>query len=162
LYGGLWLGFAGAADGPPHSHLDTTLGGQFGIDSVLARHLSLGGEFRIGASRFERTGDRSKLLDIDAKPRFRLPIGHSPVELYAAVPIGLTIPRLADSAEGRQSGKVGWNFGVGAGINVFLTESFALNAEPMWLWHKFHVSGPGSDVYTLKQFSLFLNAVLAF
>ena len=161
IYGGLWLGFGGDADGPPNAELDTTLGGQFGIDSVLARHFSLGGEFRIGAARFERTGDRSKLIDIDIKPRLRFPIGRI-IELYGAVPVGLTIPRLGDIDDGDTEGKVGWNFGVGPGINLFLTESFGLNAEPMWLWHRFRVDGPGDDDhYTIKQFSLFLNAVIA-
>ncbi len=160
IYGGLWIGFGGDADGPPNADLDTLLGGQFGFDSVLARHFSLGGEFRIGAARFERTGDRSKLIDLDIKPRLRFPIGRI-VELYGAVPVGLTIPRLADIDQGDNNGKVGWNFGVGPGINVFLTHSFALNAEPMWLWHRFRVDGPGDDdFYTIKQFSLFVNAVI--
>lgn len=160
IYGGLWLGFAGDADGPPDADLDTLLGGQFGVDTVLARHFSLGGEARIGAAKFERTGDRSKLIDLDVKPRVRFPLGRS-VELYLAVPVGLTIPRLADIDDGDTNGKVGWNFGVGPGINVFLTDSFGLNAEPMWLWHRFGVDGPGDNHYTLKQFSLFLNAVFA-
>jgi hypothetical protein len=166
LYGGVWLGFGGDAefDGDRQfaGGLDTTLGGQFGVDAVILRHLSLGGEMRIGAAKWERTGDRTKLIDIDFKPRLRFPLGRSPVELYFAVPVGLTVPRLADMGPPGSEGKAGWNLGVGGGLNVFITDSFGLNAEPMWLMHKFKTDAEGDPYYTLKQFSLFLNAVLAF
>lgn len=167
LYGGLWLGFGGdaEADGDDQfaGNLETTLGGQFGVDVVVLKHLSLGGEARIGASKWIRTGDRTKLIDLDFKPRLRFPIGRSPVELYFAVPVGVTIPRLADGGPPGADGKAGWNLGVGGGINVWFTDNFGLNAEPMWLVHRFKVNATDDDYeFTLKQFSLFLNAVVAF
>jgi hypothetical protein len=167
LYGGLWLGFGGDAefDGDDQfaGELETTLGGQFGVDVVVLKHLSLGGEARIGASKWIRTGDRTKLIDLDFKPRLRFPLGRSPFELYFAVPVGVTIPRLADGGPPGVDGKAGWNLGVGGGVNFWITDFFGLNVEPMWLVHKFKVSSDdGDNYYTLKQFSLFLNAAFAF
>ena len=164
LNGGLWLGFGGDAefDGDDQfaGDLETTLGGQFGVDAVVLRHLSLGGEARIGASKWIRTGDRTKLIDLNFKPRLRFPLGRSPLELYFTVPVGITVPRLADGGPGQ--GTVGWNLGAGGGLNFWITDSFGLNVEPMWIMHRFKVDADGDPEYTLKQFSLFLNALIAF
>lgn len=164
LNGGLWLGFGGDAefDGDDQfaGDLETTLGGQVGVDVVVLRHLSLGGEARIGASKWIRTGDRTKLVDLNFKPRLRFPLGRTPLELYATVPVGITVPRLADGGPG--DGRVGWNLGAGGGLNFWITDSFGLNAEPMWIMHRFKVDADGDPEYTLKQFSLFLNALIAF
>jgi len=166
IYGGLWLGFGGDAEFDQDNvdaDLGGTLGGQFGVDFVTSRYFSLGGEARIGAAKLQDTGDRSKLIDLDFKPRLRLPLYRLPIELYAALPVGITIPRLADIASDNSDnydGKVGWNIGVGVGANWFITESFGLNVEPAWLMHRFKVEGANND-YTLKQFALFLNAVIA-
>lgn len=161
LYGGLWLGFGGDAeiDGDDNfaGDLETTVGGQVGLDWVTARYLSLGFEGRIGAVKW-KAADRSKLIDLDFKPRLRFPLDNAPVELYLTLPVGLTIPRLGDIGEQDGDGDLGWNIGGGAGVNVFFTESFGLNAEPIWIMHKFG-AGPGD--YTIKQFSLMLNAVIA-
>ena len=164
IYGGLWLGFGGDAtwdgDGEFAGDLETTVGGQFGVDVVASRYFSLGAEARIGAVRW-KIDDRSKLVDLDFKPRLRLPLSHLPLEFYVAVPVGLTVPRLADFGEEQGDGKVGWNLGAGGGVNLFVTEDFGLNAEPMWLMHRFKVDGPSDGEFTLKQFALFLNAVIA-
>ena len=165
LYGGAWLGFGGdaEADGDDEfaGSLDTTLGGQFGMDWVTHRFVSLGFEARIGAAKWERMKDRTKLVDLAFKPRFRF-VTLGPLELYATTPIGLTVPRPADVAEHEVDAKpLGWNFGAGAGANLFLGDSFALNAEPIWLYHHYKVDGPAND-FALKQFSLMLNGVIAF
>lgn len=166
LYGGLWLGFGGDADwdapGANVGSLETTVGGQVGLEQVLARYFSLGAEVRFGSVKW-KAADRSKLIDIDVKPRLRFPLRGTPLELYATVPVGLTIPRLADVDDGNLDGKVGWNWGVGAGLHVLLTDHFGLNVEPIWMQHHFKVDGLGSeDVFKVKQFSLLANAVLAF
>jgi hypothetical protein len=161
LYGGVWLGFGGSAhaDGAFGGDLDTTLGGQLGMDWVTNRFVSLGFETRLGASKWERMHDRSKLVDIDFKPRFR-PLAIGPFELYATLPVGMTIPRLADVGDTNLNGKVGWNIGAGVGANLFLTRRFAINVEPIWLYHHFKVEGPANDI-ALKQFSLMINGVIA-
>ena len=99
----------------------------------------------------EGSGGRSRFIDLDAKPRLRLPISRSS-ELYATVPIGLTLPRFDDDAFPE---KAGWNIGVGAGYTHFITRRFGLNLEPIFTFHFFD-----NDV-TAKQFHLLLNAVLA-
>lgn len=165
IYGGVWLGLAGDAsfdDGEPITRdvdYSSTLGGQLGIDVVTAKYFSLGGEARIGASKLLAGGDRSKMIDLDFKPRLRLPLYRLPIELYATVPVGITIPRLVDFDEDA-NGKVGWNIGVGAGLNWFITRGFGVNVEPIWLRHHFKVDGPYNDI-TVQQFALLINAVIA-
>ena len=145
-----------------------TFGGQAGFDIPVLRYLSLGGEARIAAFNTEGLDDndvdRSKLIDLDFKPRLTLPLKRSPFELYFTVPVGLTIPLLADDFGDGDTvdAKVGWNLGVGAGINVWLTHRVALNLEPNYLMHWFDLDLPvGSGSVKLQQFTLFLNAVFA-
>jgi hypothetical protein len=179
LYGGLWLGFGGKAEvdytGPlgirasaPNDDEVTTIGGQVGFDIPVLRFLSLGAEARIGAFNTEtlddRGIDRSKLIDLDFKPRLTLPLRRSPVELYFTLPVGLTIPFLADDFGNGTAvdANLGWNLGIGAGINFWLTRSIALNLEPNYLMHWFDLDLPlGSGSVKLQQFTLFFNAVLA-
>jgi len=167
LYGGLWLGFGGDADldgdGEFGGDLETTVGGQFGLEQVIARHLSIGAEVRIGAVKWNNSADRSKVIDLDFKPRLRFPLRNTPLELYLTMPVGLTVPRLGDVETGDTDGKVGWNIGAGAGLHVLLTDHFGVNVEPIWLMHRFTVEGGGDENdLTVKQFSLLVNAVLAF
>jgi hypothetical protein len=179
LYGGLGLGFGGKletdATGPlgllrvdSDDDLITTVGGQVGVDVPVLRYLSLGAEARIGAingqTLDDRGVDRSKLIDLDFKPRLTLPLRRSPLEFYFTVPIGLTIPILADDFGDGDAidAKLGWNLGVGAGLNFWLTHRLALNVEPMYLMHWFDLDLPaGSGSVKVQQFSLFLNAVFA-
>lgn len=180
LYGGLWLGFGGEMesdlDGPlgisfqGDDDLITTVGGQLGLDFVALKYLAFGAEFRFGGFNSE-TGDddgldRSKLIDIDFKPRLRFPARRVPLEIYLTVPIGLTIARLSDDLFPNVDldEKVGWNLGVGGGITYFVLRRFGLNLEPIWLMHRFKVDVPvdfEADV-ALRQFSLLFNAVIAF
>lgn len=180
LYGGLGLGFGGNAkldaSGPfgffPGRGKDdqvTSIGGQFGVDVPVLRYLSLGGEARLIAwntDTFDRNNvNRSKLLDLDFKPRLRFPLRNAPLEFYFTVPVGLTVPFLADNFgdNANANSKVGWNIGVGGGVNWWLGRAFALNVEPVFVIHKFSVDGPGgtnADI-TLRQFTLFFNAVFA-
>jgi hypothetical protein len=166
IYGGLWLGFGGdiEVDGVGDvGDLGKTIGGQGGVDVIVARYLSLGGEVRVGGFDVGSFDDRSRLIDLDFKPRLRLPIDDSPLELYLTVPVGLTIPRLADVGNGNDVDEnIGWNVGVGGGVNAFVTHRFALNVEPIWLVHHFGTDGTdgGGDV-KIKQFAILLNAVLA-
>lgn len=174
LYGGLWLGFAGELDAGRGDRLGlvgsreltTSLGGQAGLEFVLLRHVAFGGEVRVG--RFNTRGgdaadvDRSWLIDIDFKPRFRVVPPRLPLDIYATLPIGMTIARFAKQLPDYDE-KLGWNIGAGAGLTVFVTHSIGLNVEPIWLMHRFKVETPSGNVpVTLQQFSLLLNAVIGF
>ncbi|MDB4986732.1 MAG: hypothetical protein JWN04_1910 [Myxococcaceae bacterium] len=166
IYGGVWLGFGGTVD-VDHvgqvGNLGKTIGGQGGVDVVVARYLSLGGEVRVGGFRVGHFDDRNRLIDLDFKPRLRLPIDGTPLELYLTVPVGLTIPRLSDINGGTHLHEnVGWNLGVGGGLNAFITHNFALNVEPIWLVHRFGIDGTdGNGHVKIQQFAIMLNAVLA-
>jgi opacity protein-like surface antigen len=164
IYGGLWLGFGGDIEfeGIDVGDLGKTIGGQAGVDVVVARYFSLGGEVRVGGFDVDGFDTRNRLIDLDFKPRLRLPL-RGPLELYATVPVGLTIPRLADiEGRGGLDENLGWNLGVGAGLNWFLTDNFGLNVEPIWLMHNFGFEGPlGDGDVKMKQFAVMLNAVLA-
>ena len=131
----------------PMSSVAVALGAGFILGKLLDR-----AEARFGRVQWKQFNG-SKLIDLNFKPRLRLPLTNAPIELYATTPIGLTIPRIRD-VDSAPDGSTGWNVGAGAGLNLFLTDDFGLNAEPMWIMHDF-------GDYRLKQFSLFLNAVLA-
>jgi hypothetical protein len=165
IYGGLWLGFGGdiEVDGLGDvGDLGKTIGGQAGVDVLVLRYLSLGGEVRVGGFDVGNFDDRSRLIDLDFKPRLRLPLGRSPVELYATVPVGLTIPRLADVDGRGVDENIGWNVGVGGGANLWVTHNFGLNVEPIWLVHHFGTDGTdGEGNVKIKQFSIMLNALFA-
>jgi hypothetical protein len=164
IYGGAWLGFGGDIEyrGNDVGNLGKTIGGQAGVDVLVARYFSLGGEVRLGGFDADGFDDRSRLIDLDFKPRLRLPLRHTPIELYLTTPIGLTIPRLAD-IDGRGTDEnIGWNVGFGGGANFWITHNFGLNVEPIYLIHHFGVDGTdGDDKVKIKQFAIMLNAVFA-
>lgn len=179
LYGGIGLGFGGTLEldtpGPfgffraqGEDDLVTSIGGQVGFDIPVMRYLSLGGEARFVSFNSdaldENSVDRSKLIDLDFKPRLTFPLRRSPIEFYLSTPIGLTVPVLSDDFGDNDAidGKVGWNLGIGGGVNFWLTRRFALNLEPMYVMHWFDLDVPGGDAsVTLKQFTLFANAVFS-
>jgi hypothetical protein len=174
LLGGVHFGIGGTIEGdrPPfdgEADLATTYGGHVGVDAVVFRFFAIGGEVRAAAFNTEdaedRGVDRSFLVDLDVKPRLRIPFVHERFELYFSTPVGLTIPVLSDdiSADGRVDGKVGWNLGIGGGMTFFITHHFGLNLEPMYVMRWFGVEGPGGTKLDLsmRQFTLFTNAVIA-
>lgn len=179
IYGGVWLGFGGELEsdidaplgisGSSTADLITTVGGQVGLEYVLMRYLALGAEFRLGGINTEALDDanvdRSKLIDIDLKPRLRYPFERLPIEIYVTVPFGLTIPRLSDDFQdiANFDEHVGWNLGVGGGVSVFPLSHLGVNVEPIWLLHQFKVDAP-LDIdgkFTMRQFALLINLVLA-
>jgi hypothetical protein len=163
IYGGLWLGFAGQAgvDHNTENGSSTTVGGQFGLDVIgLREAFSLGIETRIGSAKWTM-GESTKLLDFVLKPRLRIHPEGVPLEFYVTVPVGLTVPRFSDVGKAHSDADVGWNLGAGGGVNLFFSEDFGINVEPMWLQHSFKGDGHGGGDFTIKQFSLFLNAVIA-
>jgi hypothetical protein len=175
LLGGAHFGIGGTLEGdrsPFNGEYDlaTTYGGHLGVDAVVFRFFAIGGEVRASAINTEeaeaRNIDRSVLIDLDVKPRLRIPFVRERFELYFSTPVGLTIPVLSDdiALDGRVDGQVGWNLGIGGGMTFFITRHFGLNLEPMYVMRWFGVEGPGGTEVDLKmrQFTLFTNAVFAF
>lgn len=174
LTGGAHFGIAGEIEGDNDSPFDgkldlaTTFGGQLGVDAVVFRFFAIGGEVRVAGfntEEAERRGiDRSLLVDLDVKPRLRIPLVNQRLEFYFSTPVGLTVPILSDefAPDDRVDGKPGWNLGVGGGMTFFVTRHFGLNVEPMYVMRWFGIDGPGGDVdLRMRQFTLFTNAVFA-
>jgi hypothetical protein len=175
LLAGAHFGIGGTLEGDNDSPLDgkldlaPTYGGHVGVDAVVFRFFAIGGEVRASAFNTEdadeRDIDRSVLVDIDAKPRLRIPFVHERLELYFSTPIGLTVPILSEelAPNDRVDGKVGWNLGIGGGLTFFFTRRIGLNLEPMYVMRWFGIETPGGRDVDLKmqQFTLFTNVVLA-
>lgn len=174
ILGGAHFGIGGTMEGdriPFDGEYDLapTYGGHVGVDAVVFRFFAIGGEVRASAFNTEdaedRDIDRSFLVDLDVKPRLRIPFVNQRFELYFSTPVGLTIPVLSEeiAPDDRVDGKVGWNLGIGGGMTFFITRHFGLNLEPMYVMRWFGVEGPaGTELdLSMRQFTLFTNAVIA-
>jgi len=113
--------------------LDPTVGFQGGADYVIMDYFSIGGEMRFLWSKVNGAGDRDFLWDIDVKPRGRYPFKKIPLEVYGALPIGLTVPAISNEPEG----KPGFNVGLVGGATWWFTSKMGLNAELGWVFHKY-------------------------
>lgn len=154
VFGGFHLAVGGSLDDKNIAYspdLDPTVGLQGGADYVLHDYFAIGGEMRFLWWKVDGAGDRSFFWDIAVKPRGRYAFANIPLEVYGALPIGLTVPGLAGGLEG----KVGWNIGIVAGAYYFFTENIGVNAEIGWAFHQFKygIEGlPGSSSAKMNQF----------
>jgi hypothetical protein len=143
VYGGLRIGVGGgikpvAPEPPPPGHNDLILtapatpGIQIGAEYLLMKYFALGVETRLNWARPRSGEDRFMLWDLVVKPRANYQLGSMPVELYAALPVGLSIANMPEDIE---TGKAGATLGLSGGANYFFTNHFGLNVEMGWLWH---------------------------
>ncbi len=140
VYGGFNVAVGGNAKltsdnaflGTPSASLDPTIGLQGGMDYVLHDYFAIGGETRFLWWKTDGAGDRNFFWDLDVKPRGRYAFSNLPLEVYGALPIGLTVPALKGEAEG----KVGFNVGLLGGAYWFFTENLGINAEMGWVFHR--------------------------
>ncbi|HKU42209.1 MAG TPA: outer membrane beta-barrel protein, partial [Polyangiales bacterium] len=105
------------------------------------------------------------LVDLDLKPRLRF-LANNQLELYVAAPFGLTIPSVEDV-----EANIGWNIGVGAGINYFFSQHVGLNAELLFVLHNYSTTEEtldddgatieGTVSYSTWQPRLGINLVVA-
>jgi hypothetical protein len=132
--------------------LDPTFGLTLpGIEYVVMDYFSIGGELRW--LFFKQDGDdgRSFLWDIVVKPKGRYAFSNIPLEVYGALPLGLTVPGLKGEAEGG----VGFNLGLVGGATWFFNERMGINAEIGWHYHRFGMDARGDDVpVSMNQFLL--------
>ncbi|MDB4977271.1 MAG: hypothetical protein JWN48_5612, partial [Myxococcaceae bacterium] len=112
VYGGFSLAVGGDRQierpflgGYASTSLDPTVGFQGGADYVLHDYFSIGGEMRFLWFKADGAGDRNFLWDLDVKPRGRYAFDNIPLELYGALPLGLTVAGL----KGEPEGKPGFN-----------------------------------------------------
>ena len=148
LYAGFSIALGGelkGEDADEGADLDPTIGfPTLGADYVMHEYFSIGGEMRFLFWKVDGADDRNLFWDIAVKPRGRYAFSNIPLEVYGALPIGLTVPGLQDDAEG----KIGWNIGLVGGANWFFNERMGVNAEIGWLFHQFTYeveNVPGSD-----------------
>lgn len=115
--------------------LDPTVGLQFGVDYVLHDYFSIGGETRFLFFKTDGDDGRNLLWDLDVKPRGRYAFTKIPLELYGALPLGLTVAGI----DGPTEGGAGFNVGLLFGANWFFTKNMGINAEIGWQFHRFNV-----------------------
>jgi len=129
--------------------LEPSLGGYLGASVPIGHWFALEGGVALWAWRtneMDREGrNREQLIDVVAKPRARLRLGS--VELYAAMPLGLAVPRIADHtapnlrvAGAELSKELGWTIGAAAGGQVFVLSAVGLRAEVGYQRHSFGYS----------------------
>jgi hypothetical protein len=158
VYGGVSIAVGGERseqiDGFPAVglDLDPTLGFQGGVDYVIMDYFSIGGEMRFLWSKADNAGDRDFLWDLDVKPRGRYPFKKLPLEVYGALPIGLTIPAIPNAPEGT----AGFNVGLVGGATWWFTTKLGINAEMGWTFHKYgrEFAGRLDTDITTNQFLL--------
>lgn len=174
VYGGVRIGAGGEADYDQGAsdELIATLGLQAGADYVIMDYFALGGELRLASFNTDINDDfgngRSILFDFVVRPRGRYAFSGMPLELFATLPLGLTIPSIND--DWNAEGNAGFTLGFGSGANYFLTDRIGLGAELLYLahwisWDSNVVSGTvtNTDIsVVLGQFNFVANAIYAF
>lgn len=129
LYGGMRLGVGGnrKMKGWPEDDLKNTVGVQLGATYVFPKlpYLAFGGEVRFGGFKVKDVDDRKKIWDFSLKPRVRYDLKTLPLEIYGALPVGLSL--LGDD--------VGANLGIMGGVGHFFTEQIGICGEMGWQMH---------------------------
>lgn len=119
-----------------------TPGAQLGADYVVWKYFGIGLETRLAWAKQILAKHEYMLWDLVLKPRLLYRIKPQPVEIYLAVPGGLSFNKpgdqLVESGSGefvREKGKLGATLGVMAGASYFFTDRWAINAELGWNWN---------------------------
>jgi hypothetical protein len=146
------MGFGGKLEaesdlGKLSPELDTSYGVNVRSDLPVLRYLVLGPLFQVGAYRLDREPkpNRDYYADVDLFVRGRLPIEFDrlALQLWAGVPIGLTLSFLGSTSAGAAGTSnelsgfgVGWNFGILAGGAVHFSKVFGMFVEMGWQSHR--------------------------
>jgi hypothetical protein len=146
-------------------------GFDLGADYVLWRYFALGVETRFDWTAIAiEDGTKFMLWSFSLKPRARHQLKALPLELYAALPFGLSI---TDPKPDGLKSKAGAMLAIAAGASYFLTPHWALTAELGWTWHWMRFEGdrnppvPGLPLTReykarFEQMALSVNALYAF
>jgi hypothetical protein len=181
VYGGLRLGFGGNL----HTEIDdtgfdgdddmlATIGLQGGADYILMDYFAVGGELRLAWLNSETRDDgdigRDLFIDIAVKPRGRYAFNNIPLEVYGAMPLGITFIAtngdIDDNTNGDVSQGPGFNLGFLAGATYFFTDHMGINGEMggLMYWYGADFDAPAgkfSSSNRIGQFNLFANFVYA-
>jgi hypothetical protein len=161
------LGFPGEVDiDGQELESTTTLGFNVRGDTPIAGYLLLGPMLQFGAWSPDVTPepDSNYYVDLDLVIRVRVPFTTSKLnyQVWAGMPVGLTLGMLGNEVPGVSDVGLGWNIGVLLGGAVHFTPKFGVFAEAGWLQHKLaHGAdvGPALD-FALRQFCLNVGLVL--
>jgi hypothetical protein len=143
-----------------------TPGFAVGGDYVLHRYFAVGAETRFDFASIEPA--KFMYWSLMAKPRARHQLKQLPLEVYAALPVGLSISNAKDED---RTGKASAMLGIAAGASYFFNAHWAVNAELGWTWHWLRFEQPGTMpgepttvLYTARygQMALALNLLYAF
>lgn len=182
-YAGARIGFGGTIypkDAEQPYWARATPGFALGGDYVLLRYLALGLETRFdwtaikdidsGEPEDDDDGPKFMLWSLMAKPRARHVLKALPLEVYAALPFGLSI---TSPKQGGYKAKPGATLGLAAGANYFFNDHWGLNGEMGFTWHWMRFEGdrvppvPGLSQTVLykarfSQMALAINVLYAF
>lgn len=164
---GFHLGFAGNVERDDvESELVPTLGVNLRGDVPVARYVLLGALFQFGAWRadVDPAPNRNYYVDIDFFLRFRLPIvtESANFQVWAGVPVGLTLDFLGEDAAEASGFGIGWNIGALAGGAIHFSPKFGLFGELGWMQHRItHSADDGPDLdFRLGQWNTNMGFVL--
>lgn len=176
---GFHLGFGGGArtkvegggfENESTVDLAVTPGLQAGADYVIMDYFSLGGELRLAWMKpqdveiagMEFEADRATVFDLVVKPKGRYAFSNIPLEVYGALPLGLSVLGGTDNTDS----DAGFTLGFGPGATYFFTDNIGINTEMLgvfrWFGDSDEQAGVDVDVSNrLGQFTWFFNAVYA-
>lgn len=157
-----------------------TWGGMLHYDTNPYQFFALGSRINIvGFSDQDRADDnwsRNTAIDLDLSPRLRFDLPKAPIELYLAVPFGVSI--LNASEDWKDEGNLDFGWGYGFNISALLGAIFEINnsfgvfVEAGWTMRTINfdgevASGPasGTDVSLngdINQFGGNLGMMLSF
>jgi hypothetical protein len=143
VYAGIRLGMGGGIlfkDAEVAWVTRFTPGFALGGDYVLHRLFALGVETRFDFASIEPAD--FMFWSLALKPRVRHQLKQLPVEIYGAVPGGLSI---SNAKNDNQTGKVSGMVGLAAGANYFFNSHWALTAELGWTWQFLRFEGPRAN-----------------
>jgi hypothetical protein len=106
-------------------------GAAVGFDWVIFKYFAMGAETRLTWIKQESSNQKYMLWDLGLKPRVLYRIKPQPIEIYLAVPGGLTVNKPDQSWE---KGHISGSVGVSGGATYFFNDAWALNAELGFNW----------------------------
>lgn len=163
VYGGLRIGVGGGfkPNKPEDEANDViytspaTPGIQAGAEYLIHKYFALGLETRLNWAKPRVAEDRVMLWDLVVRPRTNYQLSGMPMELYMALPFGLSI---SNWPEEFATGKASATLGLSAGANYFFTSHIGLNVEMGWLWHwlrsEIDAQETVEEAYRVGQWSL--------
>ncbi|MBI5487523.1 MAG: hypothetical protein HY905_09335 [Deltaproteobacteria bacterium] len=152
--------------------LEATGGFGVGVDYSVWDYIDVGGRFGflwVATEPMDRANiDRNADIDIDALIKGQYPFFDGQMEVYLAMPIGLTIGVLSDEAEQAAFGTGDYDTPVGMNVGLFAGYSYAFLAylgafvEFGWQLHWLKTNVPGGPTGDAKYESTYNQVGLNF